>query len=295
MSRWITHWGNICVLFVMTIMLTLISFILVKGLPALDFQLLFGDTDPLAAMMGIKPVWEGIWPACVGSITVVVCAVSLAVVPGVASGIWLASAPDKPAQQLLSIAVDILAGIPSILMGLFGFSLILLLRGCFFPQANASLLLAAFCLALLILPYIACATQNALSSLPKQLSVTGAALGLTQWQVTYRLLLPQARSGIMSGIMLAIGRAAEDTAVIMLTGAVANAGLPGGLLQRFEALPFTIFYYSAQYQSQQELNMAFGAALVLLILTSIIFTLLAALVRRPNRIISETHNRESAC
>lgn len=283
MSRFIAYWGRLCALCLISIMLILIGFILFKGLPTLDLQLFFGDTEPLAAMMGLRPVWEGIWPACVGTLTVVLCAVSLASVPGIASGIWLASAPDKPAQKVFSLAVDILAGIPSILMGLFGFSLILLLRGSLFPHANASLLLASLCLALLILPYIACATQNALSSLPKQLSVTGAALGMTQWQVTYRLLLPQASSGIMSGLMLAIGRAAEDTAVIMLTGAVANAGLPGGLLQRFEALPFTIFYYSAQYQSQQELNMAFGAALVLLALTSIIFTLLAAIVRRRNR------------
>lgn len=295
MSRWIGYWGNLCAFLLMSIMLVIIGFILFKGLPTLNLQLFFGDTDPLAAIMGLKPVWEGIWPACVGSITVVLCAVSLATVPGVACGIWLASAPEKPAQKILGIAVDILAGIPSILMGLFGFSLILLLRGSLFPQANASLLLAAFCLALLILPYIACATQNALSSLPKQLPITGAALGLTQWQITYRLLLPQARAGIMSGLMLAIGRAAEDTAVIMLTGAVANAGLPGGLFERFEALPFTIFYYSAQYQSQQELNMAFGAALVLLTLTSIIFTLLAALVRRPNQNMSETISRESVC
>ncbi|WP_299790713.1 ABC transporter permease subunit [uncultured Shewanella sp.] len=282
MSRLIGYWGKLCALALMSVMMTLIGFIMFKALPTLELRLFFGDTPPLAAVLGRQPVWEGIWPACVGTLTVVFSAVTLASLPGVASGIWLAGAPDKPAQKLFSLAVDILAGIPSILMGLFGFSLILILRSSFFPEANASLLLAASCLALLILPYIACATQNALISLPKQLTVTGAALGMTQWQITYRLLLPQAGRGIMSGLMLAIGRAAEDTAVIMLTGAVANAGLPAGLLQRFEALPFTIFYYSAQYQSKQELSMAFGAALVLLTLTSVIFTLLAALVRRPN-------------
>ncbi|WP_076411878.1 PstA family ABC transporter permease [Shewanella sp. UCD-KL12] len=295
MSRWIRYWGNICSFLLLITMLILIGFILFKGLPIVDFQLFFGDTPPLAAILGEKPVWEGIWPACVGSISVVILAVSLASGPGVACGIWLASAPDKPAQKILSTLVDILAGIPSILMGLFGFSLILLLRASVFPQANASLLLAAFCLALLILPYIACATQNALTSLPKQLAVTGAALGLTQWQVTYRILLPQAKNGIMSGLMLAIGRAAEDTAVIMLTGAVANAGLPGGFLERFEALPFTIFYYSAQYQSQQELNMAFGAALVLLMVTSTVFTLLAASIKRPKFTRLSNSNKGDTC
>lgn len=282
MSRFIAYWGAFCTLCLLSIMLSLLGFILFKGVPTLSLQLFFGDTAPVAAVIGAKPVWEGIWPACVGTLTVVLSAVTLAVIPGIASGIWLASAPERPIQKMFSLAIDILAGIPSILMGLFGFTLILLLRETLFPQANSSLLLASLCLALLIFPYIACATQNALTSLPKQLSITGQALGLTQWQVTYRLLLPQASSGIMSGVMLAIGRAAEDTAVIMLTGAVANAGLPGGLLQRFEALPFTIFYYSAQYQSQQELDMAFGAALVLLMLTSVFFTLLARLFKQRN-------------
>ncbi len=280
MSRLISYWGSLCALFIVSVMVMFTGFILLKGASTISVELFFGDTVPMAAMMGKEPVWEGIWPACIGTLMVVFCAISIAAIPGIASGIWLASAPDKPAQKVFSMAVDILAGIPSILMGLFGFSLILLFRERLFPDANASLLLSALCLSLLILPYIACATQNSLNALPKQLPITGAALGMTPWQVTYHLQLPQAYTGIVSGLMLAIGRAAEDTAVIMLTGAVANAGLPGGLLQRFEALPFTIFYYSAQYQSQQELNMTFGAALVLLILTSTIFTLLAAMVRR---------------
>ncbi len=81
--------------------------------------------------------------------------------------------------------------------------------------------------------------------------------------------------------MLAAGRAAEDTAVIMLTGVVANAGLPGGVFERYEALPFTIFYYSAQYQSDAELQMAFGAALTLLCLTATIFFLYQAFCYEP--------------
>ena len=85
----------------------------------------------------------------------------------------------------------------------------------------------------------------------------------------WHVLLPAVRQGVNAGIILAIGRAAEDTAVIMLTGAVANAGLPAGLGMKFEALPFTIFYTAAQYQSQEELARGFGAALVLLAVSGI--------------------------
>lgn len=70
----------------------------------------------------------------------------------------------------------------------------------------------------------------------------------------------------MGGIVLAFGRAAEDTAVILLTGVVANAGLANGIFDKFQALPFTIYYTAAQYQTQEELQRGFGAALVLLLL-----------------------------
>lgn len=81
------------------------------------------------------------------------------------------------------------------------------------------------------------------------------------------LLIPAGSRGILGGIMLALGRAAEDTAVIMVTGAVANAGLPAGLAAKYEALPFFIFYISAQYRDQAELLRGFGAALTLLVIS----------------------------
>ena len=110
-------------------------------------------------------------------------------------------------------------------------------------------------------------TRTALESLPASLRLSGAALGLRHGQVVRHLLLPQASRGILSGIMLALGRSAEDTAVILLTGVVANAGLPAGLGLRFEALPFFIYYTAAQYQTPEELQRGFGAALTLLALS----------------------------
>ncbi|GAB3514547.1 PstA family ABC transporter permease [Photobacterium alginatilyticum] len=266
-----------------TCLTVLLGFIITRGTTAFDFTLFFGDTDPLKGIFGIEPIWDGIWPACVGTLTVVTFALSLALLPGVATGIWLAISPATRFSRVLAFGIDILAGIPSILMGLFGFTLILFLRNWLLPSANTCLVLSALSLAILIIPYLAVATRTALLALPPSLEHTALSLGMTRWQALRSVLLPQAAKGISGGIMLAAGRAAEDTAVIMLTGVVANAGLPGGIFERYEALPFTIFYYSAQYQSDTELQMAFGAALTLLCLTATIFSVASFLIRTTSR------------
>lgn len=259
-----------------------IGFIISRGAPAFSLSLFFGDTDVFKGLFGLEPIWDGIWPACAGTMTVVACALSLALFPGLATGIWLATSAPSRFKTILALGIDILAGIPSILMGLFGFTLILFLRNWLLPSANTCLLLSALSLAMLIIPYLAVATRTALQALPVSLEITALSLGMTRWQALRVVLLPQAAKGIIGGIMLAMGRAAEDTAVIMLTGAVANAGLPGGVFERYEALPFTIFYYSAQYQSDSELQMAFGAALTLLCLTATIFSVAGILQRKPS-------------
>ncbi len=116
-------------------------------------------------------------------------------------------------------------------------------------------------------------TQTALEDLPPALRLTAAALGAEKSATIRFVLLPQAVPGIFSGIILAIGRAAEDTAVIMLTGVVITAGIPGSLLHKYEALPFYIYYTASQFSNQQELQQGFGAALILLSLCGLLFSL----------------------
>ncbi len=130
----------------------------------------------------------------------------------------------------------------------------------------------AICLALLILPYLIFTTQAALESLFDEYRLIGPSLGLSQIQTVFYILLPAAGRGILGGVVLAVGRAAEDTAVIMLTGVIANAGLPQGLFGKFEALPFQIFYLAAEYQTPAELNSAYGTALILLCLTGLLYS-----------------------
>ena len=238
-----------------------------RGGPALGLDLFFGDAPPLAALLGQRPVWDGIWPAAAGTLSLLALTMALALLPGVGCGVYLACFAAPRAKRWLSLAVDLLAGVPSIVMGLFGFMLILLLRRLFAPEATTCLLLSAFCLALLVLPPLAITTRTVLESLPDGLRLTGEALGLTPWQTARYLLLP----------------AAEDTAVIMVTGAVANAGLPAGLTAKYEALPFFIFYISAQYADQSDLRRGFGAALVLLILSGALLLCAHALQRSLER------------
>jgi phosphate transport system permease protein len=273
----------LCVLGTLMAVAALIGFLLWRGGGILGLELFFGVIDPLSAITGRVPVWEGIWPAFLGTLSLLVLSIGLALPFGIGCGIYLAEYAGGRSKRCIDFFVDLLAGIPSVVMGLFGFALILLLRRTFVPQANTCLLLAASCLALLILPYLISTTRSALEGLSRELRLIAPSLGLSRWQAIRHVLLPASSRSMLSGIVLSMGRAAEDTAVILLTGVVANAGAPRGLTDKFEALPFEIFYLAAQYQNPAELDRGFGSALVLLCLTGSFFCLAHVLHRSLER------------
>jgi phosphate transport system permease protein len=253
------------------VVLLFLGFLVARGLGTLNPALFFGQTPPWEAITGRLPVWHGIWPACVGTVVLVLISSLLAIPLGLATGIYLAHYASGVWKKWFGLAVELLAGVPSIIMGLFGFALILYLKKTVAPQANTCLLLSAGCLALLVLPYLIFMTQTTLEGLPDPLRLAGLSLGFTPGQNLFHVLLPAASRGILSGVILAVGRAAEDTAVILLTGVVANAGLPSGILDKYEALPFQIFYLASEAKSDAELAQGFGAALILLVLTAALF------------------------
>lgn len=260
-------------LLVLGAVLLLVGFLFWRGWQTLNLQLFFGEAPLWLAVKGAVPVWDGLWPACIGTLALVCLAALIAVPLGVTSGIYLAQFAQGAPKRVVSLGINILAGIPSILMGLFGFALILFLRQTILPAANTGLLLAAVCLTLLVLPYLILATQTSLEGLPDSLKMAGLGLGLSNWQLTRYVLLPAASRGILSGVILTLGRTAEDTAVILLTGVVANAGIPQHLTDKFEALPFTIYYLAAEHRTAAELDRGFGAALVLLLITTVLLGL----------------------
>ena len=244
----------------------LITFLAVRGFPAIT-KLFFGDTPAWDAILAVRPVWNGIWPAVAGTMSLLLLTMVIVLVPGISCGVYLACFASPREKEYIGECVDVLAGIPSIVMGLFGLELIIILRRTFLPNGTTCLLLAALCLAILVIPALVTATRSSIEALPRQLTITADALGMSRAQTVRYLLIPSASSGILGGVILSMGRAMEDTAVIMLTGAVANAGLPAGLASKFEALPFKIYYTAAQYTGQEELMRGFGTALLLLILS----------------------------
>ncbi len=248
-----------------------IGYLFFKGFKAVNLRLIFGNTPPLDAVFHGKTVFNGLFPAIAGTFFLVVFSVSLAIPLGISTGIWLAEYAGKRMKPLFSLFFDILAGIPSIVIGLFGFSLAIFLHRHFSQKIYPCLLISGFSLAFLVIPYIIRTTEMALEQVPHSIRITAPAMGATKLQNIFYVLVPHSLPGILSGIILAIGRCAEDTAVIMLTGVVATAGIPKSLLSNYEALPFYIYYISSQYANQQELLNGYGASIILILLCAGLF------------------------
>ncbi len=250
---------------------SIIGYLLLKGLGAIKLSLIFGETNPVDALLLRKQVFDGIFPAIIGTFSLVILSVGFAVPLGLASGIYLSEYAGPKIKNVFNLFFDILAGIPSIVIGLFGFSLAVFLHKHLSHYIFPCLLISSLCLAFLVLPYIVRTTQVSLENIPEQTRLTALALGATKLQNIFYVLIPKSLSGIISGVILSIGRCAEDTAVIMLTGVVATAGVPKSILSHYEALPFYIYYISSQYSNTEELLSGYGASIVLLAICSFFF------------------------
>lgn len=247
-------------------LLTLVGYLIYKGSSSLQLRLIFGDTAPLDAILLKRQVFEGLFPAIAGTFLLIICSMVIAIPIGIAGGIYMAEYCTENIKPFFNLAFDILAGIPSIVVGLAGLLLTILLHRYFHEKIVPCLLISSCSLALLVLPYLIRTTQIALESTPPLIRKTAPSLGASHLQNIILVLLPNSISSIVSGVILASGRCAEDTAVIMLTGVVAIAGIPNSILGQYEALPFYIYYISSQYTGPDELARGYGAAIILLLL-----------------------------
>ncbi len=270
----------ICSLFLLGAVCCVLTYLFLHGYQSLDLALVFGTTDPLDALLLRRNVFDGLFPAIAGTILLIVLSVCWAIPVGMATGIYLAEYGKGKIKRILDLFFDILAGLPSIVIGLFGFALTIYLNKYFSGQIYPCLLVSSIALAFLVLPYIIRTTQTALNAVPHTLRITALALGAGKLQNIIHVLLPQALPGVISGVILAIGRCAEDTAVIMLTGAVASVGMPRSLLSNYEALPFYIYYISSQYMDSEELATGYGAAIILLCICLLLFGLAFGIRKR---------------
>lgn len=276
----ISFYSWLCVLAIAGAITGILGYLVANGFHTLGKELIFGEANPIAAILLRQPVFDGLFPAIVGTFTLILLSVLLAIPLGILAGIYLAEFSRGPVKQFFNLLFDIQAGIPSILIGLFGFSVAVFLHRVFGGSIYPCLLISACSLAFLVLPYIIRTTQVSLETLPDGIRLTAPALGATKLQNILYVLLPRSMNGIVSGIVLSIGRCAEDTAVIMLTGVVATAGIPKSLFGSYEALPFYIYYISSQYSDQQELQKGFGAALILLALCGMLLALALLIKKR---------------
>jgi len=249
----------------------LLGYLFVKGYESLNLSLIFGETAPLRAILLQERVFDGLLPAIAGTLVLIILSIVWAIPVGMTTGIYLAEYADPWVKKILDAFFDVLSGMPSIVIGLFGFAFAVFLHKHYSDRIGPCLLISSVALSLLVLPYIIRTTQGALESNPLDIRLTALALGATKLQNIFLVLIPKSLSGIMSGIILAIGRCAEDTAVIMLTGAVASAGLPRSLFSQYEALPFYIYYISSQYANPKELMQGYGASIILLLLCAGLF------------------------
>jgi phosphate transport system permease protein len=247
----------------------IVGFLLYHGLPALSLEFLTAVPRKSMTEGGIMPCIVGTFLLSFGSM-----AVSLPL--GVAAAIYLHESA-RPGRILRTIRLGInnLAGVPSVVFGLFGLGLFVTVM-----QLGVSIASGALTLGALTLPVIIGATEEALRSVPQTFREASLALGATRWQTIARVVLPAALPGILTGSILSISRAAGETAAIMFTAAVFfTRQLPASLLDDVMALPYHIYVLAtAGTEIEKTRHLQYGTALVLIALV-LGMNLLAILIR----------------
>jgi phosphate transport system permease protein len=237
--------------------------VLSDGLPRLSWQF-------LTSYPSRRPDSAGILAALVGSVWLLVLTASFAFPIGVATAIYLEEyAPPGRLSNLLEINISNLAGVPSIIYGLLGLEVFVRIMRPL--TGGRSVLAGSLTMALLVMPIVIIASREAIRAVPESLRLGGYALGATRWQVTRGLVLPAAMSGIFTGTILALARAAGETAPLITMGALTYvAFLPElsleGLRTPFTVLPIQIFNWISRPQAGFHVNAAAGIVVLLALL-----------------------------
>ena len=224
-----------------------------KGAPVISFEFLFASpTNGMTA--------GGIFPALLGTILLVLVALLASVPLGVAAAIYLSEyAPDNWFTRAINLAIINLAGVPSIVHALFGVGAFVI-----FFRFGTSILAASLTLAIMTLPVVIVATRESLQAVPMAFREACWNMGATRWQTIRRVVLPNAITGILTGVILEVSRTSGETAPIMFTGAAFFLPLlPQGVFDQTMALSLHLFVVSTQVPGMPE-QLPFGVALVLI-------------------------------
>lgn len=231
--------------------------LVVHGAPALSREFLTGMPRRGGAEGGILP-------AIVGTLWLVVGTTVIALPLGMGAAIYLSEyAREGRWTRLIRLGIVTLAGVPSIVFGLFGLALFVI-----FLDLDTSLLAGALTLAFMILPVIIVGSEEALRAVPQSLREASLALGATRWQTIWHNVLPYGLPGMLTGSILGIARAAGETAPILLTAAVfIRPRLPGSPFEPVMALPYHLYILATQHPDASLVRpKQYGTALVLVVL-----------------------------
>ena len=257
----------ITVMFILAILL----YILFQGLPAISLEFIFGFPSN-----GMRS--GGIFPAIVGTVLLTLGTAIFCVPIGISAAIFLSEySKDNWLTRIIRIAIISLAGIPSVVYGLFGLGLFVI--GLHF---GTSVLAASLTLGIMTLPVVISTSEEALRAVPQEFRVVSVSVGATQWQTIRRIVLPQAVPGILTGVILGLERAAGETAPILFTGAAFFLPrLPTSPLDATMALPYHLYVISTQVPGMP-ISIQYGTALILLAFV-LTLNILATVIRSRAR------------
>ncbi len=233
-------------------LVAVLIYVVIRGLPALTIDLLTKPSKALGVGGGALQAW-------LGTLQLVGLASLMAIPVGVLAGIFVSEFAGHRAARSVRFASDVMVGIPSILVGIFVYALLVLP----FKQFNA--FSGAVALAIIMVPVIQRTTEEVLQLVPRELREGSLALGVASWRTTLSIVVPTARAGILTGIMLAVARAAGETAPLLFTTLGSRLVNVGDWSQPMDSL--TLFIYNGARSPINAVNeQAWGAALLLLLM-----------------------------
>jgi phosphate transport system permease protein len=241
------------------ILMLIIIYILIRGIPSLSWDFLV--TEPQGGLSGEG----GISTAIVTTVYLIGLSILLLIIPGIGTAIYLTEyAPDNWLTHGIDYAISTLAGVPSIVFGLFGFVLFVTVL-----HFNFSILSGALTLVCLLLPTLIRTTEEAILAVPHYQREAGLSLGATKWQTIAHIILPAALPGIVTGIILCIGRGIGETACLFVTMG-SSAAMPTSFLSGGRTLSLHVFYLATDTKA---IDKAMATAVILVIVIIIINTL----------------------
>jgi phosphate transport system permease protein len=255
------------IIFLLVVLALLLYDVLVKGLPWLDLQFLTG-------VPSARPTRAGILPAMVGTLEVGLLVALFTFPTGVAAAIYLSEyAKDSRLNRLLQMNISNLAGVPSIIYGIFGLALFVRLLGM-----GPTVLAAALTLSLLILPVVIISSIEALRAVPDAQREGAYALGSTRWQMVRRSVLPAAAPGVMTGVILAMARAIGEAAPLLVVGAfVFVTFLPQPFEGQYTVMPIQVYQWASR--PQDDFQGISAAAIIVLLVVMFALNALALVLR----------------